>query len=272
MFKRTWERRRDAAWTDLEQRLGCYIRAEDRLDRFIAVEYYGNPPNQPGRDGFFYIARRYLYFAPHNSHEAIAIALSRVVEIQWDPDEELFVIVYAMTGQPGEYVGWAYRPYGLTSQILSEVLEAMGKARAGCPAVSEAQLWPADGGAGVGDPKTDSIEAADSLVWSFDQAVAYERESRPRFPNYADQLLNDLRTLVYRDALHVGWVPHTAVQQWVATASQTVCRSEVPVLPRLLELEGHARQELSERSDATGIEVLDGVMSRLRATRPTLQP
>lgn len=133
-----WNRKRDArAWEDLENRIDRSITDVDRLDRLVVIQYFGEPPVQPGEDGYLFIAADALFFAPRKTRTAYEFKLSRVVGFEWSEPYQLLLLTVS-TG-PGQALVLAYKPHLTPLRLVEEAMQKVVAAKAHHPTPADGQ-------------------------------------------------------------------------------------------------------------------------------------
>ena len=143
-FKKMAERADRKSWADLEARLLEEVAQEDRLDRLVVVQVYGNPPVQQADDGYLYFTSDYVYYAPRTTRALYGYPLQRLVGYEWDPEPGVLVLHVAMEGEPGTGAAFCFKPHLTPSPLIKKALERLVAATEACPPLPEDELWPTD--------------------------------------------------------------------------------------------------------------------------------
>ena len=144
MFKKMAERADRKAWEDLEARLLEEVAQEDRLDRLVVVQMYGNPPVQPADDGYLYFTSDFVYYAPRTTRAVYGYPLQRLVGFEWNPEFGILVLHVALEGEPGSGAAFGFKPHMTPWPLIEKALKRLEAASTACPPLPEEELWPTD--------------------------------------------------------------------------------------------------------------------------------
>ena len=144
MFKKMADRTDRRAWADLEARLLEDVAQENRLDRLVVVQMYGNPPVKPADDGYLYFTPDFVYYAPRKNRDVYGFALERILEHEWQPAFDVLALHVALEGERGTVASFGFKPHMTPWSLTERALDRLAAATEARPPLPENDLWPTE--------------------------------------------------------------------------------------------------------------------------------